>query len=149
VNGKPGTKQRVAGSNASLELQAKTPNQRQGSKPGAHRHRQSALREFRRRRLRTAPARQPVQADHAFFVEGDGGQNDSFLFRIVSDHAPKDTGQAGRLQDTRPTSPATRPSHVDAYVDQRFDPALHALRVASSNGPVGLERLQSGQLRWR
>ena len=82
-----------------------------------------------------------VQADQRSFLEGDGGQNDGFLFRIVR---PTLEGQLGKLVVFKltPDFAGDTPSLVDAYVDLRFDPR-YTLRVGKFNGPVGLERLQS------
>jgi phosphate-selective porin OprO/OprP len=82
-----------------------------------------------------------VQADQRSFVDGDGGQNDSFLWRIVR---PSLEGQLGKLVAFKltPDFAGDTPTLVDAYVDLRFDPRA-TLRVGKFNGPVGLERLQS------
>jgi phosphate-selective porin OprO/OprP len=82
-----------------------------------------------------------VQADQRSFVDGDGGQNDSFLWRIVR---PTLEGQLGKLVAFKltPDFAGDTPTLVDAYVDLRFDPRA-TLRVGKFNGPVGLERLQS------
>jgi len=82
-----------------------------------------------------------VQADQRSFVEGDGGQNDSFLWRIVR---PSLEGQLGKLVAFKltPDFATDTVSLVDAYVDLRFDPR-YTLRVGKFNGPIGLERLQS------
>jgi phosphate-selective porin OprO/OprP len=82
-----------------------------------------------------------VQADQRSFLDGDGGQNDGFLWRIVR---PTLEGQLGRLIAFKltPDFATDTPSLVDAYVDVRFDPRA-TLRVGKFNGPVGLERLQS------
>jgi phosphate-selective porin OprO/OprP len=82
-----------------------------------------------------------VQADQRSFLEGDGGQNDSFLFRIVR---PTLEGQLGKLVAFKltPDFAGDTPTLVDAYVDLRFDPR-YTLRVGKFNGPIGLERLQS------
>jgi phosphate-selective porin OprO/OprP len=82
-----------------------------------------------------------VQADQRSFLEGDGGQNDSFLWRIVR---PTLEGQLGKLVAFKitPDFAGDTPSLVDAYVDLRFDPRA-TLRVGKFNGPIGLERLQS------
>jgi phosphate-selective porin OprO/OprP len=82
-----------------------------------------------------------VQADQRSFVDGDGGQNDSFLWRIVR---PSLEGQLGKLVAFKltPDFATDTPSLVDAYVDLRFDPRA-TVRVGKFNGPIGLERLQS------
>jgi len=82
-----------------------------------------------------------VQADQRSFAEGDAGQNDSFLFRLVR---PTLEGSIGKLLAFKltPDFATDNPSLVDAYVDLRFDPR-YTLRVGKFNGPVGLERLQS------
>jgi phosphate-selective porin OprO/OprP len=82
-----------------------------------------------------------VQADQRSFLDGDGGQNDSFLWRIVR---PTLEGQLGKLIAFKltPDFATDTPSLVDAYVDLRFDPRA-TLRVGKFNGPIGLERLQS------
>jgi phosphate-selective porin OprO/OprP len=82
-----------------------------------------------------------VQADQRSFLEGDGGQNDSFLWRIVR---PSLEGQLGKLVAFKltPDFATDNPTLVDAFVDLRFDPRL-TLRVGKFNGPIGLERLQS------
>jgi len=82
-----------------------------------------------------------VQADQRSFVDGDGGQNDSFLWRLVR---PSLEGQLGKLIAFKltPDFATDTPSLVDAYVDLRFD-ARYTVRVGKFNGPVGLERLQS------
>ena len=82
-----------------------------------------------------------VQADQRSFLEGDGGQNDGFLWRIVR---PTLEGQLGKLVAFKltPDFAGDTPSLVDAYVDLRFDPRA-SVRVGKFNGPVGLERLQS------
>jgi len=82
-----------------------------------------------------------VQADQRSFIDGDGGQNDSFLWRIVR---PTLEGQLGKLVAFKltPDFAGDTPTLVDAYVDLRFDPRA-TLRVGKFNGPVGLERLQS------
>jgi phosphate-selective porin OprO/OprP len=82
-----------------------------------------------------------VQADQRSFLEGEGGQNDSFLWRIVR---PTLEGQLGKLVAFKltPDFAGDTPSLVDAYVDLRFDPRA-TLRVGKFNGPIGLERLQS------
>jgi phosphate-selective porin OprO/OprP len=82
-----------------------------------------------------------VQADQRSFAEGDGGQNDSFLFRLVR---PTLEGSIGKLLAFKltPDFATDNPSLVDAYVDLRFDPR-YTLRVGKFNGPIGLERLQS------
>src|SRR4249919_2623243 len=89
-----------------------------------------------------------VQADQRSFMQGDGanaagvgGQNDSFLFRLVR---PSLEGSIGKLLAFKltPDFATDTPSLVDAYFDLRFDPR-YTLRVGKFNGPVGLERLQS------
>jgi phosphate-selective porin OprO/OprP len=82
-----------------------------------------------------------VQYDQRSFHEGDGLQNDSFLFRIVR---PTLEGQLGKLVAFKltPDFAGDTPSLVDAYFDLRFDPR-YTLRIGKFNGPVGLERLQS------
>jgi phosphate-selective porin OprO/OprP len=82
-----------------------------------------------------------VQADQRSFLEGHGGQNDSFLFRIVR---PTLEGQLGKLVAFKltPDFAGDTPTLVDAHVDLRFDPR-YTLRVGKFNGPIGLERLQS------
>ena len=82
-----------------------------------------------------------VQGDQRSFAEGDGGQNDSFLFRIVR---PTLEGQLGKLLAFKvtPDFATDTVSLVDAYFDLRFDPR-YTVRVGKFTGPVGLERLQS------
>jgi phosphate-selective porin OprO/OprP len=82
-----------------------------------------------------------VQADQRSFLEGDGGQNDSFLWRLVR---PSLEGELGKLVAFKvtPDFATDTPSLVDAYVDLRFDPRA-TVRVGKFNGPIGLERLQS------
>jgi len=82
-----------------------------------------------------------VQADQRSFTEGDGGQNDSFLFRLVR---PTIEGQLGPLVAFRitPEFAGDSATLVDAWLDLRFDPR-YTLRFGKFTSPVGLERLQS------
>ena len=82
-----------------------------------------------------------VQADQRSFADGDGGQNDGFLFRIVR---PTIEGQLGPLVAFRitPELAGDSASILDAWIDLRFDPR-YTLRAGKFTGPVGLERLQS------
>jgi phosphate-selective porin OprO/OprP len=82
-----------------------------------------------------------VQADRRSFGDGDGGQNDGFLFRIVR---PTLEGQLGPLVAFRitPELAGDSASILDAWIDLRFDPR-YTLRAGRFTSPVGLERLQS------
>ena len=81
-----------------------------------------------------------VQGDGRFF--GDGGGNDTFLLRRLR---PTFEGSLGKLVGFRLTPELAGDSAtvVDAYIDLRFDPAF-TIRAGKVKGPVGLERLQSG-----
>jgi len=140
-------KQRVAILERQLELQDETAASSKASAPvftvndkGVAAKSADGAYEFR--------LRGTVQADQRSFIEGDGagpsgagGQNDSFLFRIVR---PSLEGSIGKLLAFKltPDFATDSPSLVDAYVDLRFDPR-YTLRVGKFNGPIGLERLQS------
>jgi phosphate-selective porin OprO/OprP len=81
-----------------------------------------------------------IQADQRSFGEGDGGQNDSFGFRLVR---PTIEGSLGPLVAFRitPEFAGDAASLVDAWIDLRFDPR-YTLRAGKFTSPVGLERLQ-------
>ncbi len=82
-----------------------------------------------------------VQGDARFF-DNDTGANDGFLFRRIR---PTIEGSLGKLVGFRltPELAGDSASIVDAYVDLKFDPAF-TVRAGKVKGPVGLERLQSG-----
>jgi len=84
-----------------------------------------------------------VQGDGRFFT-GDGASDgdDTFLLRRVR---PTFEGSLGRLVGFRltPEFAGDSASLVDAYIDLKFDPAF-TVRAGKVKGPVGLERLQSG-----
>jgi len=82
-----------------------------------------------------------VQGDGRFFT-GDGASDDTFLLRRVR---PTIEGSLGKLVGFRltPEFAGDSASIVDAYVDLKFDPAF-TVRAGKVKGPVGLERLQSG-----
>ena len=82
-----------------------------------------------------------VQGDARFF-DNDIGANDTFLFRRIR---PTIEGSLGKLVGFRltPEFAGDSASIVDAYVDLKFDPAF-TVRAGKVKGPVGLERLQSG-----
>ncbi len=84
-----------------------------------------------------------VQGDARFFQDDDQvPANDSFLLRRVR---PTLEGSLGKLVGFRitPEFAGDSATVVDAYVDLKFDPA-YTLRAGKVKGPVGLERLQSG-----
>ncbi len=133
-------KQRVAVLERQLELQDEAATTAKASNPvftvndkGVSAKSADGAYEFR--------LRGTVQADQRSFLEGDAGQNDSFLFRLVR---PTLEGNIGKLLAFKltPDFATDNPSLVDAYFDLKFDPR-YTLRVGKFNGPIGLERLQS------
>ncbi len=82
-----------------------------------------------------------VQGDGRFF-SGEGSPNDTFLLRRLR---PSFEGSLGKLVGFRLTPELAGDSAtvVDAYIDLKFDPAF-TIRAGKVKGPVGLERLQSG-----
>ncbi|AKC85970.1 OprO/OprP family phosphate-selective porin [Pseudoxanthomonas suwonensis] len=82
-----------------------------------------------------------VQGDGRFF-SGDNAPNDTFLLRRLR---PTFEGSLGKLVGYRltPEFAGDSATIVDAYIDLKFNPAF-TIRAGKVKGPVGLERLQSG-----